>query len=87
LPHYSQFIDEHGYSGFHFLLEDLEKHLIAELQKMVRGDEQDEASVEQATRIMEMVNKALAQQAEQRMGAAEAGVSITGLAGVPVPAL
>jgi hypothetical protein len=83
LPDYSQFIDEHGFSGFHFLLEDLEKHLIAELQKMMRGDEQDEASVEQATRIMEMVEKASAQQAEQRMGAAQAGISITALADVP----
>jgi len=47
---------------------------------MVRGDEQDDASVEQAARILEMVEKASAQQAEQRVGAAEAGVSIAGVA-------
>lgn len=66
LPHYSKFIDEQPVSAYHFLLDDLEKHLIAELQKMIRGDEQDQASVEQAARIMEMVEKA-AKQAEQEV--------------------
>jgi hypothetical protein len=33
LPHYSQFIDEQPAAAYHFLLDDLEKHLIAELQK------------------------------------------------------
>jgi DNA-binding protein Fis len=74
LPHYSQFIDEQPVSAYHFLLEDLEKHLIAELQKMIRGDEQDQASVEQAARIMEMVEKASAKQAEQQVQA-EAALS------------
>jgi DNA-binding protein Fis len=70
LPHYSQFIDEQPVGAYHLLLDDLEKHLIAELQKMIRGDEQDQASVEQAARIMEMVEKASAKQAEQEVGAA-----------------
>jgi hypothetical protein len=52
------------------LLDDLEKHLIAELQKMIRGDEQDQASIEQAARIMEMVERASAQQTEQQVEAA-----------------
>ena len=70
LPHYTQFIDEQPVDVYHLLLDDLEKHLIAELQKMMRGDEQDQASVEQAARIMEMVEKAHAKQAEQEAGAA-----------------
>ena len=72
LPHYSQFIDEQPVAAYHFLLDDLEKHLIAELQKMIHGDEQDQASVEQAARIMEMVEKASAKQAEQEVQAAAA---------------
>src|SRR5262249_38303776 len=72
LPHYSQFIDEQPVGAYHLLLDDLEKHLIAELQKMIRGDEQDQASVEQAARIMEMVEKASAKQAEQEVGAVAA---------------
>jgi DNA-binding protein Fis len=72
LPHYSQFIDEQPVGAYHLLLDDLEKHLIAELQKMIHGDEQDQASVEQAARIMEMVQKASAKQAEQEVGAAAA---------------
>ena len=72
LPHYSQFIDEQPVGAYHLLLDDLEKHLIAELQKMIRGDEQDQASVEQAARIMEMVEKASAKQAEQEVGAGAA---------------
>jgi DNA-binding protein Fis len=72
LPYYSQFIDEQPVGAYHLLLDDLEKHLIAELQKMIRGDEQDQASVEQAARIMEMVEKASATQAEQEVGAGAA---------------
>lgn len=70
LPYYTQFVDEQRIDAYHLLLDDLEKHLIDELQKMMRGDEQDQASVEQAARIMEMVGKAYAKQAEQEAGAA-----------------
>jgi DNA-binding protein Fis len=72
MPYYSQFIDEQPVGVYHLLLDDLEKHLIAELQKMIRGDEQDQASVEQAARIMEMVEKASAKQTEQEVGAGAA---------------
>ena len=46
----------------------------------------EHANVEQATRIMEMVERASAQQAEQRVGAAEAGISIAEVAVVSDPA-
>jgi DNA-binding protein Fis len=72
LPHYSQFIDEQPVSAYHLLLDDLEKHLIAELQNMIHGDEQDQASVDRAARIMEMVEKASTKQAEQEVEAAPA---------------
>jgi DNA-binding protein Fis len=70
LPHYTQFIDEQRVDVYHLLLDDLEKHLIAELQKMMRGDEQDQASVEQAARIMEMVGRVDTKQTEQEAEAA-----------------
>jgi DNA-binding protein Fis len=72
LPHYSQFIDEQPVGAYHLLLDDLEKHLTTELQKMIRGEEQDQASVEQAAKIMEMVEKASANQAQQEAEAAAA---------------
>jgi DNA-binding protein Fis len=72
LPHYSQFIDEQPVGAYHLLLDDLEKHLIAELQKMIRGAEQDQASIEQAALIMEMVEKATAKQAEEEVAAGAA---------------
>jgi hypothetical protein len=76
LPHYSKFIDEQDASAYHLLLDDLEKLLIAELQRMLRGEDQDKASLEQAARIMEMVDKATDQQAEQRVGAAGPGAAM-----------
>ena len=57
LPHYNEYIDEYGPSGYHYLLEELEKSLLTELQKMIRGEEQAAADVEQAARIMDMLDK------------------------------
>lgn len=58
LPHQSEYIDMYGASGYHYLLEELEKNLLAELQRMLTGADQDAAGVAQATRIMEMVHEA-----------------------------
>jgi hypothetical protein len=55
LPHQSEFIDKHDPLAFHHLLDELETSLLGELQKMLRGEDQDAAGVAHAARIMEMV--------------------------------
>jgi hypothetical protein len=60
LPHYSEYIDKFGAFGFHDLLEVLEKKLFSELQKTLRGEEEDQASLEQAAKIMELAHKVAA---------------------------
>jgi hypothetical protein len=57
LPHQSEFIDKYDPLSYHYLLDELEKNLLAELQKMLHGEDQDEAGVAHAARIMEMVRK------------------------------
>ena len=69
LPHYSEYIDKFGSFGFHDLLEELEKRLFAELQKTLRGEEEDQASLERAAKIMELAHKVAADlQTEQQGG-------------------
>jgi hypothetical protein len=58
LPHQSEFIDKYDPVAYHYLLDELEKSLLGELQKMLRGEDQDEAGIAHAARIMEMVKKA-----------------------------
>jgi hypothetical protein len=55
LPAYAGYIDEHGVSGCYYLLDSLEAELLKELQRMMRGEESDKTSVEQAAKIMDQV--------------------------------
>ena len=55
LPQYAGYIDTHGSSGYYNMLEPLEAELLKELQRMMRGEESDKATVEQAAKIMNEV--------------------------------
>ena len=55
LPQYTDYIEKFGPSGYYNMLEPLEVELLKELRRMMRGEESDKASVEQAARIMEEV--------------------------------
>jgi hypothetical protein len=57
LPHQSEFIDRNEPSAYHYLLDEIELKLLQELQKILRGEDQDAAGIEQAARIMEMARK------------------------------
>jgi hypothetical protein len=57
LPHYSDYIDQFGVSGFHNLLEELESRLLVELQRMLEGEETDTQNLQQAANILEQVKK------------------------------
>jgi hypothetical protein len=73
LPHQAEFIDKYDMSAHHHLLDELEKRLLVELQKMLRGEDQDAAGIEQAAKIMTMVERAAAQPAAQRVSVVTAG--------------
>lgn len=55
LPYYADYIDTHGATEYFYMLEPLEAELLKELQRMMRGEESDKASVEQAAKIMKEV--------------------------------
>lgn len=65
LSYYADYIDRHGAAGYYNMLEPLEAALLKELQRMMRGEESDKASIEQAGKIMkevESVNEAIAKE-------------------------
>lgn len=55
LPSWANYIDKVGSAGYSYMLEPLEGELLKELQRMMRGEESDKASVEQAVKIMKEV--------------------------------
>lgn len=61
LPHQSEYIDQYGAPAYHFLLDELQARLLVELQRMLRGEDQDAASVAQAATIMKLVGEVRAQ--------------------------
>lgn len=59
LPHYSEYVDKHGPSGYYYALEALDARLLTELQNMLTGVEADKASIEQAAEILRQSNDVL----------------------------
>ena len=57
LPHCATYIDEHGPRGYYNMLEPLEAELLKELQRMLRGEESDEATVVRAAEIMKITDR------------------------------
>lgn len=55
LPDYAGYIDAHGPAGYFSIIEPLEAKLLDELRRMMKGEESDKASVEQAAKIMKEV--------------------------------
>jgi hypothetical protein len=71
LPWYAEYIDQYGSAGHHNLLEPLETELLKELRRMMRGEESDKSSVEQAANIMkevESVNEAVSKASAKNPG-------------------
>jgi hypothetical protein len=52
LPEYSSYVDEHGTSVLHFLVDKLELKLLDEFRVMMSGVEADRSSVQQAAEIL-----------------------------------
>ena len=64
LPHRSEFIDKYGDDGYHYLLEELERALLAALSKMLAGEETDQASLERANDILRHSSELMASQSK-----------------------
>ena len=62
LPEWSEYIGKYGEFGMSHILDELEKRLLAELQRSLDGKDDDKAQVEHAARIVE-----LAQTAERKL--------------------
>ena len=82
LPEYSNYVDDYGVSGLHFLVDKLELKLLEEFQVMMSGTEADRSSVQQAAEILKY-SEELAKEAT--VGAAQPGVPADVFAVTAVP--
>lgn len=53
LPHRAAYLEKYGVAGYHYLADELELTLLKELQNILKGQESDKASVEQAAAILQ----------------------------------
>jgi hypothetical protein len=58
LPHQSSFIDKFEPGAYHHLLDELETLLLAELRKILEGEQADRAAIDKARGIMDVIDKA-----------------------------
>lgn len=61
LPHYSDYIDKLGPSGYYYVLEALDDQLLREIRLMLSGVEADKNSIELAAEILRQSNAVSAQ--------------------------
>lgn len=72
LPHQSAYLEKYGVAGYHYLVDELESRLLKELQNILKGQESDRASVEQAAAILqevERVNETISKATTKQAGA------------------
>lgn len=65
LPHQSEYIDKYGPSAYHYLLDELESFLLAELRNILEGREADRVQAEKAKAILEAVQNEEQSKAER----------------------
>lgn len=59
LPHRKNYVEEHGFNSFHFLIDELESKLLESFDLMIKGEESDQASLEKAAAIIQQSEKLL----------------------------
>ncbi|MGO6814931.1 hypothetical protein ACCS67_08600 [Rhizobium brockwellii] len=69
LPDWSEYINKVGAFGLNLVLDELEKRLLAELQRNIEGRGDDEAQVAIAAGILELVREAERQMNEKKVPA------------------
>lgn len=67
LPHRSEYLQKHGASGCYYLLDELESMLLTELRRMLKGEESDQQSLEQAARILSEADRVFESVTEARL--------------------
>jgi hypothetical protein len=65
LPHQAEYIDKYDAGAYHFLLDELEEKLLAELKKAIDGSEIDQASIERADEIIGTIRQLEKDRAQQ----------------------
>jgi hypothetical protein len=73
LPHQHQFIDENDAGAFHYLLDELEACLLAELRKILDGEAADQRMAERARAMMDAMREADREAAQKQ---AKEGISL-----------
>ena len=73
LPHQQEWIDQNEPGVYHYLLDELEGLLLAELRKILEGKEADQQAAARAKAIMDAVKLAGENKADAVAGAAVAG--------------
>ena len=59
LPEYESYIEKYGSTGYHFLLDTLETKILEELDKMLKGEELDQESIEKASQILKEAERVM----------------------------
>jgi hypothetical protein len=54
LPHYEKYMNEHGASAYHYVLDALETKLLSDIQAMLKGSEGDKDAVARAAEIVKL---------------------------------
>jgi hypothetical protein len=83
LPDQAEFIEGQDPAFFHFLLDELKDRLLAELKKMLDGEDSDAAAFVQARRITEKVREVEAQIADDKMESVKIAAATTTSAAAP----
>ena len=59
LPHYSDYVDKHGSASFYYTLDALESQLLAAIQQMLNGADNDRATIDRAAEILKHSSEAM----------------------------
>jgi hypothetical protein len=65
LPHHAKWIDESEPGAYHYLLDEIENHILAELRKILEGKDADQAAAVRAKEIMDTVKQVEEKRAEE----------------------
>jgi len=57
LPHFADFIDQHGTDGLPYIVDDLEERLFDEIVASLNGATSDDDSIKQAAEILKAADK------------------------------
>lgn len=66
LPHQVKYIEQHGPSAFHYLLEELENEILMTFQVMLKGEDTDREALEKAANIVKQADALMQENLNQQ---------------------